>query len=85
MTLTCNLGYKFLAKNTSLSTVSGLREALWHETMFPLALKTLSDGELVAGTHSYFLANLANLGKFASWMLHHLSGFVSLSAFADYK
>ncbi len=62
---------KFLAMNTSLSTVSGLREALRHETMFPLALQTLSDGELVAGTHRYFLANFANLGKCASWMLHH--------------
>ncbi len=49
--------YKFLAKNTNLSTFSGLREALWHETMFPQALKTLSDGELVVGTHRYFLAN----------------------------
>ncbi len=53
--------YKFLANNTNLSTVSGLREALWHETMFPQALKTLSDGELVVGTHRYFLANFANL------------------------
>ncbi len=25
--------------------------------LFPQALKTLSDGELVAGTHRYFLAN----------------------------
>ncbi len=25
--------------------------------MFPQALKTLSDGELVVGTHRYFLAN----------------------------
>ncbi len=35
---TCILS-KFLAKNTNLSTFSGLREALWHETMFPQALK----------------------------------------------
>lgn len=47
-----------LAKKTSLSTISGLRDALWNDTMFPLALKTLSNGELVAGTHKNFLASL---------------------------
>lgn len=35
-------------RNTSLSAASGLRHALWHVTMFPLILKTLSDVALVA-------------------------------------
>ena len=42
--------HKFLVKNTSLSTLSGLREALCVVTMLPEVLNRRSDGELVAQT-----------------------------------
>lgn len=50
--------HKFLAeKNTSISVVCGLRDALWHDTV-PNGTESLSDEALVAGTHKHFLASL---------------------------
>ncbi len=61
--------HKFLSKNTSLSTVSGLRDALWHDSKFTLALKTLSDGEVVAGTHKHCTSWLLCRSEIAYWCL----------------
>ena len=77
--------YRFFARKTSLSTASGLRHALWHVTMLPPVLKTLSEGALVAGMERYFLARLLSLGKLASCTFHHCSGSVSGSVSDDNK
>ena len=46
--------HRFLARKNILSTLSGLRVALWQVTMLPPVLKTRSEGALVAGMHYYF-------------------------------
>ena len=46
--------YEFLARNTNISTLSGLSEALCSFTIFPDLLNNLSSGTLVAGTACYF-------------------------------
>ncbi|KAK3517931.1 hypothetical protein QTP70_027909, partial [Hemibagrus guttatus] len=45
-------------RDTSLSTLSGFKDARKHALLFPPVLNTLSEGELVAGMHKYFSANL---------------------------
>lgn len=70
---------RFLAKNTSLSTIAGFKEEHWQVTMLPLVLKSLSEGELVAGMQRYLRASLAKRGKFTWCILHQVSGSSSLS------
>ena len=53
---------RFLARKTSLFTLLGLRLVRRRVAIFPEELKTRSDGELVAHTAKYFLANLDNVG-----------------------
>ena len=45
--------YKFLAKNTVLSTSSGFRDVCFELIILPLVLNTRSDGELVAQIVKY--------------------------------
>jgi len=52
--------YKFLERNTSMSTLSGLRQALRGVTIFPEVLNRRSDAALVAQTHKYFFTPLMN-------------------------
>lgn len=73
--------HRFLAKKKSLSTLSDLRVALWHMTILPPVLKTLSERALVNGMHKFFLAHWLTLGKFPSLTFHHFRGSISLSAF----
>jgi len=54
---------EFLAKNTSIFTLSGLREFFFLDTMWPERLNTRSDGELLAHMHKYFLASFEIMGK----------------------
>ena len=54
--------YRFLARNTSLSTLSGFRDDRRQVTMFPPVLKTLSEGALVAGMLKYFLGSFDSRG-----------------------
>ena len=54
--------YRFLERNTSLSTFSGLTDERRQVTTFPPVLKTLSEGELVAGIHKYLFASFASRG-----------------------
>jgi len=57
------ISYKFWAKKTSLSTLSGLRHDRCGVTMLPPVLKTLSDGQLVAHTDKYFFAKIDRIGN----------------------
>jgi len=50
------------ARNTSCSTLSGLRDTLKGVTTFPDLLNNHSEEALVAGTVRYFLASLARIG-----------------------
>ena len=72
--------YRFLARKTNLSTVSGFKAALWQDTILPPVLKTRSEGELVAGIHRYRFARRLTLGYVVEWMFHHARGLVLLSA-----
>ena len=54
--------YKFLAKNVSILTLSGLSDALLRDTTPPQVLNKRSEGELVAQTDKYFLATTDNKG-----------------------
>ena len=54
--------YRFCDKNTSLLTLSGLSKLLSGVTIFPEALKTCSEAELVAHIAKYFFTGLANMG-----------------------
>lgn len=65
--------YRFCARKTNLSTVSGFKDALWKVTMFPLQLKLLSEGELTAGTQRYFLARRLSAGYETSCFTHSSS------------
>lgn len=53
---------------------SGLRDARWHVTIFPLVLNTLSDGERVAGTHGYFLRQMFQVWEYFLVVLPPLQG-----------
>ena len=53
---------KFSAKNTSICTFSGSKQALLALTMWPLMENALSDGTEVAGIVKYCRANLHKLG-----------------------
>ena len=66
--------YRFLAKNTRLSTLSGFKHVLLSVTMLPPVLNILSELTLVAQTHRYFLANFAKLGNLVSSVFHHSNG-----------
>lgn len=73
--------HRVLARKTILSTLSGLRVALWQVTMLPPVLKTRPEGVLVAGMHRYFCTSWLTHGKFPSCIFHHSRGSISLSAF----
>ena len=61
-----------------MSTCSGLRLALFLETMFPAAEKRRSEGVDVAGTHKYDFARTAKEGNLVSFAFHHCRGSVLL-------
>ena len=58
--------YKFFAKKTNLSTLSGFRQLRLEVIMLPLVLNTLSEGELVAHIDKYFFASIAKMGNWLS-------------------
>ena len=60
-------------------TFSGLRFPLNELTIWPLELKSRSEGELVAHTDKYFLASLLSKGKTLQLCRHHARGSVSMS------
>lgn len=68
----------FFAIDTSLLTMSGFRQDLSQLTMLPYVLKILSEGELVACMHKYFLAMLLSQVKWILCVLHHRRGSFSL-------
>ncbi len=53
----------FFAWKTSILTLVGFKHVRWHVTTFPDVLKSLSEGELLAGIQRYFLASLLRCGK----------------------
>lgn len=61
-----------LARKTSLSTVSGIRDALCQVTMVPLQLRSLMERDLGAGTHRYFFDRQLSTGKATSCSFHPL-------------
>ena len=66
-------------------TLSGFKAFLFFDTICPVTLKTLSDDELLAQMHKYFLANFDITGKSTSCADHHFSGFVSGSMMFHFK
>jgi len=62
--------YKFLAKNTSFSNLSGFRQLHLSVTIFPLVLNTLSEVKVVALTLRYFLAKVERQGSSLLWHFH---------------
>ena len=54
-----------------MSTVSGFMLHLFGVTILPEVLKRISEGELVAHTQRYFLANLERQGYSILCILHH--------------
>lgn len=74
---------KFFARKTSMFTLLGFKHVRWHVTTFPDVLKSLSEGELVAGMQRYFLASLLSFGQLTWWSLHQASGSASLSMVGD--
>ncbi len=44
-------------------TLVGFKHVRWHVTTFPDVLKSLSEGELLAGIQRYFLDSLLRCGK----------------------
>jgi len=80
------LGFpRFLARNTSLSTLSSFRDARKQFKMFPPVLNTLSEGELVAEMHKYLCANLDSAGNCFACSFHQTKGSSSLSTEAERK
>jgi len=75
----------FLARNTNLLTLSGLRDERKQVTMFPLVLKTLSEEELVAGMQRYFLASFESRGYILWDSIHHFSGSSSASSISLWR
>ncbi len=71
--------YKLLFKKTSMLTFSGLRFPLRKFTIWPLELKSCSEGQLVAHTDKYFLASLLSKGKTVQLCCHHARGSASIS------
>ena len=74
---------RFFARNNSLLTMCDFRQDLSQLTMLTDALKILSEGELVACMHKYFLAMLLSLGKLTLSVLHHRRGSSLLSVVED--
>ena len=66
--------YRFLAKNTSMSTFSGFSSDLFLVTTFPAVLNMCSDDELVALMHRYFLLSLDKAGYDAALSFHQTRG-----------
>ena len=66
--------YRFLAKNTSMSTFSGFSSDLFLVTTFPAVLNMRSDDELVALMHRYFLLSLDRAGYDAALSFHQTRG-----------
>ena len=54
-----------------MSTVTGFMLHLIGVTILPEVMKRLSEGELVAHTQRYFLANLERQGYSILCILHH--------------
>ena len=71
--------YKLLFKKTSMLTFSGLRFPLNGLTIWPLELKSRSEGEIVAHTDKYFLASLFSKGKTLQLCRHHVRVSTSIS------
>jgi len=68
-----------MARNVSMSTLSGVSLFRRAETIPPDMLNTRSDGTLVAAIQSYFCTNVASKGNVAAFLCHQSSGSVSMS------
>ena len=64
-------------------SLSGFRDRRF-EAMCPEVLKSLSEAELDAQMHKYFLANLAKIGKLDACIFHQSRGFDSESGFCAF-
>ena len=65
------MGGRFLFRNTNMSTLSGLRLALFFVTIFPEVENILSEGTDVAGMHNSCLATLDRVGSHSAFVFHH--------------
>ena len=63
------MGGRFLFRN--LSTLSGLRLALFFVTIFPEVENILSEGADVAGMHNSCLATMDRVGSLSAIVFHH--------------
>ena len=77
------LVYMFFERKVSISTLSGLRCALKGVTIFPAALNSRSELELVAQTQRYFRARHDRTGSLVEFCFHHSSGSSSKSRFEE--
>ena len=75
----------FFAKNVNMLTLSGFKEHLFLDTILPAVLKTLSEAELEAHVHRYFLANNNNSGNVDAYCFHHFRGLESASGFGIFS
>lgn len=66
-------------------TLLGFKHVRWHVTTFLDVLKSLSEGELLAGIQRYFLASSLSRGKLTWWSFHQARGSASLSMVGDSK
>ena len=67
-------------RNTSISTLSGFKDALVGFTIFPDLLKSRSDAALVAGTAKNFFATFDSIGNVISCSFHRSKGSRSASS-----
>ena len=65
------MGGRFLFRNTSMSTLSGLTLALFYVTIFPEVEFILSEGTGVPGMHNSCLATLDRVGSLSAFVFHH--------------
>ena len=65
------MGGRFLFRNTNMSTLSGLRLALFFVTIFPEVENLLSEGTDIVGMHNSCLATLDRVGSLSAFVFHH--------------
>lgn len=65
------MGGRFLFRNTNMSTLFGLRLALFFVIIFPEVKKFLSEGTEVAGVHNSCLPTLDRMGSRFAFVFHH--------------
>ena len=62
MISSCSVVHRFCARKTNIFTLFGFNDALYEVTMFPDVLNCLSDVQLVAQMHRYFLESCESIG-----------------------